>query len=170
MNFSSRATALVAALLALPIAGTVMASNDLYQPLDGDRVRVITRDGKPPFRQRIVRVQDLSPAEFARFEATRSDVTAPDGGKVARKVRVVERGGKPPFSQRIDTVTEDDASEFARFEEGNEGATVRGTPVGDDKLRVIDRSGKPPFSQRVVPMTDRAATAPAVREEAPARK
>ncbi|MCU0760760.1 MAG: hypothetical protein MUF07_16380 [Steroidobacteraceae bacterium] len=169
MNRSSHSWALVAALLAFPIAGTAVAGNDLYQPLDGDRVRVITRDGKPPFRQRIVRVQDLSPAEFARFEETRSDVAATGEGKVGRKVRVVERGGKPPFSQRVETVIEDDASEFARFEEGGPDAGLRGTPVGDGKQRVIDRSGKPPFSQRIVPATDLDAAAPA-REDAPARR
>jgi hypothetical protein len=105
-----------AAAVSIPVAGTALAGNKIYRALDGDRVEVTTFDGKPPYSRRIVRVKDLSAAEFARFEETTSDAGI-DRGKIGKKVRIIDRSGKPPFSQRVVTVTEENVAELARQEE-----------------------------------------------------
>ena len=106
----------VAAALSVPVAGTAIAGNKIYRALDGDRVEVTSFDGKPPYSRRIVRLKDLSAAEFARFEETKSD-PAIDRSKIGKKVRIIDHSGKPPFSQRVITVTEENAEESARLEE-----------------------------------------------------
>lgn len=117
-RLSSQTWVVVAAAISLPAAASALASNKIYRALDGDRVEVITFDGKPPHSRRILRVKDLSAAEFARFEETNSD-PAIDRSKIGKKVRVIDRSGKPPFSQRVVTVTEENAEEFARLEDGD---------------------------------------------------
>ena len=106
----------VAATLSIPAAGTAIAGNKIYRALDGDRVEVTTILGKPPHRQRIVKLKDLSSAEFARFEETDSE-PAIDRSEIGEKLRIIDRSGKPPFSPRVVTVTEENAKEFARPEE-----------------------------------------------------
>ncbi len=106
----------VAAALSIPAAGTAIAGNKIYRALDGDRVEVTTIHGKPPHSRRIVKLEDLSAAEFARFEETKSD-PAIDRSKIGKKVRIIDCSGKPPFSQRVITVTEENAEEFARQED-----------------------------------------------------
>jgi hypothetical protein len=145
----------VAAALSLTAAGSALASHKVYRALDGDRVEVTTIDGKPPHSRRVVRAKDLSPAEFARFEETRSEPTI-DRGKIGTKVRIIDRSGKPPFSQRVITVTEENAAEFARFEETDRDPATSNAKAGR-KVRIIDRSGKPPFSQRVVTVDEENA-------------
>lgn len=104
----------VATALSVPAAASALAGNKIYRALDGDRVEVTTFDGKPPHSRRIVRVKDLSAAEFARFEETNSDPSV-DRSKIGKKLRTIDRTGKPPFSQRVVTATEENAEEIARL-------------------------------------------------------
>jgi hypothetical protein len=138
----------VTAAFMLTVAGTATAGAQVYRALGGDRVEITTFDGKPPYNRRIVKLQDLSAAERARFEAKYADRPI-DRTRLGEKVRVVDRSGKPPFSQRIVTVSEESAAEFARFEESQPDSAIDGAKIGA-KVRIIDRTGKPPFSQRVI--------------------
>jgi hypothetical protein len=115
----TRITVAVATALSILVAGTASADNKVYRALDGDRVEVTTFEGKPPHSRRIVKVKDLSVAEFARFEETKADA-AIDRSKIGKTVRIIDRSGKPPFAQRVVTITEENAAEFARFEEETE--------------------------------------------------
>lgn len=155
-NHPPPAWIVVATALSLTAAGSALAGNKVYRALDGDRVEVTTIDGKPPHSRRVVRVKDLSPAEFARFEETRSEPGI-DRGKIGTKVRIIDTSGRPPFSQRVITVTEENAAQFARFEESDPGQATSKAKTGR-KVRIIDRSGKPPFSQRVVTVDEDTAT------------
>ena len=110
---------LAAALGALLVAGSATADVNIRQ-LDADRVMVTDFSGKPPFKRRIVAIADLSPTEFARFEAVTQE-PAIDTARIGQRVQVVDFRGKPPFKRQTVEIDASNASTFARFEEVSEG-------------------------------------------------
>jgi hypothetical protein len=110
--------ALLAGGLAAGAASTALADQSIRQ-LDGDRVMITDFSGKPPFKRRIVAVDDLSPAEFARFEAVTAEPTL-DRGRIGQRVTLVDFRGKPPFRRSVVEIDETNVAAFARFEEAEQ--------------------------------------------------
>jgi hypothetical protein len=87
-HYSPKFLGAAAALaLALPMASNAVAGNKVYRALEGDRVLVITYDAKPPYSHRIVKVQDLSRDERARFEAMRAKAELDKADRQAARAR-----------------------------------------------------------------------------------
>lgn len=111
----------VATLLLGSIAASKAAADPVYRQIDENTVSITDFSGKPPFRRRIVKIDDLTAAEFARFEEVAGDI-AVDGSRIGQTVTVVDFRGKPPFRRSTVQIDEDNLAEFARFEEVTETA------------------------------------------------
>jgi hypothetical protein len=128
-----RVVGLVTATVAATFGVTVAQAEPNMRRLDDDRVMITEFKGKPPFKRRIVKIDQLSPTEFARFEALRPD-SAIDSSRVGERVRTVDFRGKPPFRRQTVKIDASNASEFARFEETDqtvEPATRKGRALND---------------------------------------
>ena len=99
----------LAGLCALATSG-VSAQTVIGKTPDGD-LRVVDYKGKPPYKRRIISVQD---AEFARFEEINNSVVVTTGSD-----RRNGPAGKalPAQFARVQRVNEAELSQFARFEE-----------------------------------------------------
>jgi hypothetical protein len=91
----------------------------VIRQIDENTVSITNFSGKPPFQRRIVAIDNLSAAEFARFEEMRAE-PAVDASRIGETITVVDYRGKPPFSRRVVEIDETNAVEFARFEEVTE--------------------------------------------------
>jgi hypothetical protein len=107
------------AALALGVATPLVAAGDtVVKQIDANSVLVVDYSGRPPFKRRVVALDDLSVTELARFE----EVTEPvvDTSRLGEKITVVDYRGKPPFKRRVEEIDASNAAEFARFEETTE--------------------------------------------------
>lgn len=109
------ATALALGVLAAPSAD----SSESMRRIGNDKVMITDFSGKPPFRRRTVDIDDLSTAEFARFEEIRNP-PAVDETRIGQRITAVDFRGKPPFRRRVVEIDESNVTEFARFEEVTE--------------------------------------------------
>jgi hypothetical protein len=107
------------ALLLGAAATSRAAADPVMRQIDENTVSITDFRGKPPFRRRIVKIDDLSSAEFARFEEITTEAAA-DESRIGERVTVVDYRGKPPFKRRSVEIDEANVAEFARFEEVTE--------------------------------------------------
>jgi hypothetical protein len=118
------AVALAATLFFGSLAASKAAADPVMRQIDENTVSITDYKGKPPFRRRIVNIDDLSASEFARFEELGSEV-AVDRSRIGETVTVVDYRGKPPFRRSVVEIDESNVVEFARFEEVTEDAEDR---------------------------------------------
>ena len=111
-----RALGVAAAALGAVLMACTAAADVSMRQLDADRVMITDFKGKPPFKRRIVAIDDLSPTEFARFEAITAEPVI-DTARIGQRVQVVDFRGKPPFKRQTVEIDASNASTFARFEE-----------------------------------------------------
>jgi hypothetical protein len=109
------------ALLLGAVAANHAAADPVMRQIDENTVSITDYRGKPPFRRRIVKMDDLSSAEFARFEEITTEA-ALDSDRIGEKMQVVDYRGKPPFKRRSVEIDDSNVAEFARFEEQTEPA------------------------------------------------
>jgi hypothetical protein len=98
------------------LAASSTKADPVIRQIDENTVSITDFSGKPPFRRRTVKIDDLSVAEFARFEELSSEV-AVDSSRIGETVTVVDFRGKPPFRRSVVQIDEANVAEFARFEE-----------------------------------------------------
>lgn len=97
------------------LAAAGATASESYRPLDGNRVMITDFSGKPPFKRRVVSVDELSDTQLARFE----EVAAPavDESRVGERVTIVDYRGRPPFKRTTVEIDASNVTELARFEE-----------------------------------------------------